>query len=281
MTNTQEPKRLRDLKSGVRDCIMLAPSIILVEPDHNPRDYTLAENREHLDRLKASIRVHGVKSPLWVRFDKANGGAILVDGECRLRAVLELIAEGVPIESVPTLQVDNGDPASRLALALTANNGKPLSEWEDGAAFRKLIAFGWSEEKIGEETGHPVRYIRRAVELSDAPQGVKRMLSEGTVTPALALKTLREKGSAAAEVLQEKVDAAKASTGAGGKVKVKRERVPKGKKLSDEQAKELTLTIRRALGVIQELKGPDLIDGESASHPELIQELTKGLELLA
>jgi hypothetical protein len=42
---------------------------------------------------------------LWVRFDKEAGKAYVVNGECRLRACLELIAEGVPIKSIPVVQV--------------------------------------------------------------------------------------------------------------------------------------------------------------------------------
>ena len=54
MSKTVE--RLRDLGSGRRDAIMMDPKIILIEKDHNPRQYSLKENRDHLDELKASIK---------------------------------------------------------------------------------------------------------------------------------------------------------------------------------------------------------------------------------
>jgi hypothetical protein len=65
---------------------MIDPRIIAVEDGHNPRDYNIPENRAHLDDLKASIRENGTISPLWVRYDAERRAAVLVDGECRLRA---------------------------------------------------------------------------------------------------------------------------------------------------------------------------------------------------
>jgi hypothetical protein len=77
-TPEKEVTRLRDLKNGARDMFTLDPRIILISEGENPRDYTLAENRAHLDKLKASIRVHGVQQPLWVRYDIAGKCAILI-----------------------------------------------------------------------------------------------------------------------------------------------------------------------------------------------------------
>jgi len=127
MSKTVE--RLRDLGSGRRDAIMMDPRIIQIEKAFNPRDYRLKENREHLDELKASIKMRGVLQPLLVRFDPQQQCAILNDGECRLRAVLELIEEGVEIATIPILQVQGGNETERLVIALTANTGKPLSKW--------------------------------------------------------------------------------------------------------------------------------------------------------
>src|SRR4051812_22123141 len=77
------PERLRDLKTGSRDMFAIPPSMICVEEGHNPRNYSLPENRAHLDELKRSIAQIGVQMPLLVRFDVPSAGekktAILVD----------------------------------------------------------------------------------------------------------------------------------------------------------------------------------------------------------
>jgi len=194
--------RLRDLKVGVRDLIMLRPQDISIEDGHNPRDYTLPENRAHLDSLKASIRENGTLVPLLVRFDTATKTAVLVDGECRLRANLELIAEGVPIESVPVSQVKGTNEAERLVIALTANTGKPLSKWESGNGFQRLIGYGWDVAKIASRLGFTERFVQEALELADAPQEVKQLLSTAAVTPALALQAMRQNGAQAVETLK-------------------------------------------------------------------------------
>src|SRR5208337_4667343 len=114
----------------------------------------------HLAELKASIRVRGVLQPLLVRYDAQQTCAVLVDGECRLRAVLELIEEGVQIDAIPVLQVQGGNETERLVLALTANTGKPLSKWEIGTAFKRLANFGWSSQKIAEQLGYSERFVK-------------------------------------------------------------------------------------------------------------------------
>ena len=210
-TKEKEVNRLRDLKTSARDQLMIDPRIILVDDNFNPRDYSLPENHAHLDELKRSIRENGVLVPLLVRFDPARKAAVLCDGECRLRAVLELIAEGVEILTVPTVQVPGGNEQDRLLIAITANTGKPLSKWELGNAFQRLYNFGWDEPRIAVKTGYGERFIREAMELSDAPEEVKQLLSSQAVTPSLALAELRANGAAAVETLKAAANAAQSN----------------------------------------------------------------------
>ena len=198
----------------------LKPSEIKVEAGFNVRDYALEENRLHLNNLKASIKASGVQQPLWVRFEAADNSFYLVDGECRLRAVLELIAEGVPIVEVSAKIVEAGNEVERKLLSLTANSGKPLTKWEAGNGYKQLVGWGWTHPAIAERVGVTERYVREAMELSNAPQQVKEMLSSGAVTPRLALKTVRQSGSKAAEILTEKIEIAHAE----GRTQAKAER---------------------------------------------------------
>ena len=95
-----EPDRMRDMGIGRKDVMLIPPSVIKVDPNHNPRDYRLKENRDHLDDLKRKIKAAGgVIRALECRWDFFSPNdtvksVIVVDGECRLRASLELIAEG-------------------------------------------------------------------------------------------------------------------------------------------------------------------------------------------
>jgi ParB-like chromosome segregation protein Spo0J len=185
-----------------RDYQMINPHDIEVEDGFNPRKYNLPENRAHLDELKLSIAEIGLIQPLIVRLNRETGKAVIVDGECRWRAIMELIAEGHPLlvdADIPCFPAPAGsnDEASRLLTAITANTGKSLSKWELGGAFQKLYNLGLSPEKITARTGYADRFIRESMELADAPDEIKQLLSSQAVTPSLALAELRANGAAA------------------------------------------------------------------------------------
>lgn len=189
----------------------LKPSEIKIETGFNVRDYSLAENIEHLNNLTGSIKAQGVLQPLWVRFEAADNSWYLVDGECRLRATLAAIKQGANIVEVPCKVVDGLNEIDRKIQSLTANSGKPLSKWEAGQGFKQLRGWGLTDEQIAVKVAATERFVREAIELASAPQAVKQMLSEGTVTPRLALKEVREHGTKAVAILADKVATAQAN----------------------------------------------------------------------
>lgn len=204
--------RLTDLRLGRRDVVMLDPKTIVVEKGHNPRQFEDPENLEHVRELKESIRENGVKNPLWVRFDAQTKKAILVDGETRLRAVLELIAEGIEIAAVPAIGFAGNNEADRLVLSLVANEGKPLTKLEQGAAFSRLVDFGWALQQIASKTGHSMAHVTQCLALIDSPEEIKKMIIEKTITPALAISAVRKNGGdGAVSALREKVQLARAT----------------------------------------------------------------------
>lgn len=284
---SKEVNRLRDLKTSARDQLMIDPRIIVVDDGHNPRNYVLTENRAHLDELKRSIRENGVLVPLLVRFDAARKAAVLVDGECRLRATLELIAEGVEIDTVPTVQVAGGNEGDRLLLAITANTGKPLSKWELGTAFQKLYNFGWAPEKISTKTGYNVRFVTEAMELSDAPDEVKQMLSSQAVTPSLALAELRANGAAAVQILQAKAVQAQST---GQKTAKRSKSVPPKRTApaASSAPAALPTAIRKALvSMLEDVPASDMeaiiVDGKELNAEVYVNraKLVKLAEILA
>jgi ParB family chromosome partitioning protein len=206
-----EIKRLRDIANGRTDLFKIDPRTIVIEEDHNPRNYNLTENRAHLDALKSSIREMGVLNPITVRFDAGTKSAILVDGECRLRACLELIAENVGIESIPAIGAVINNEKDRLFTAIIANTGKPLSKWELGSAFSKLIKYGATEQSIASKTGYSQRFVTEAITLDTASDEIKELLSQQAVTPSLVVATIKAKGIAATQEIKEKVQAARDS----------------------------------------------------------------------
>ena len=245
------PSRMRDMKiSGSRDVMPIPPSVIKVDPNYNPRDYRLKENRDHLDELKASIREEGVRIPLICRWDFFAPGdpaksIIVTDGECRLRACLELLSEGVQIASVPVMQDDSKNEADRLLTYMLANGAKPLSKWEDGGAFKRFIRLGWNIDLIAKKTGKTKGYVSQAVELADAPDEVKQLLSSQAVTPSLALAELRANGSAAVQNLQAAAKAAQ-STGQKTAKRAKSKSLPPAKPRTENEPAPAPVTVSPA-----------------------------------
>jgi hypothetical protein len=223
-----------------RDYQMIDPRLIDIEPGFNARDYTLPENRAHLDRLKLLIVAAGrVNEPITVRLNRETGRATVVDGECRLRSTLELIAEGVyPFTEadMPCYPAPPGsdDEATRRFASLYANEGKSFSKWELGHEYQALFDLNISIETIAKKTANSVTFIKEAMELASAPDDVKQLLSDAAVSPAEAKRILRSDDvPAAVSDLQSKVAAKKAR---GEKGPVRRVKAPSVSRLQTKPA---------------------------------------------
>ncbi len=193
---------LKGLAEGRRDILMMDPRQIKVEAGLNPRDFGAIENREHLDFLKASIRLDGVKMPLTVRIHE--GKAWLVDGESRLRAALDLVAEGVEL-LVPCQAEERGtNEAQRLVDLVTRNTGKRFAPLELGQICKRLVAFGWEQEKVAAHLQCSPSYVSHCLSLLAMPEPVQEMVRQGEVSAAAALHVVRSEGAeAGAQLLQD------------------------------------------------------------------------------
>lgn len=244
MENGKQVTRLRDLKvDGVRDMPSIDPRVIVVEPGFNPRNFNLPGAREKFEALKASIKAEGVQQPLWIRW--TDNTPYLVAGERRLRACLELIAEGHEIIGVPVVQKSShqvNDPGNRLIMALTENESAPFEDVEVGSAYIRLLNYGWSPERIAERTGKPIRYVNDMVELAGAPDAVKAMVSQGEVTAAAAVSEMKHNPIAAVENLKSKVKAAG------------------GKPVTREKAQPVTKLEKAVNKVLEEFTGSNAMD---------------------
>lgn len=212
-------ERLRDLQvDGRQDMSYISPLDIVIEDGFNPRDFSLPHNRKHLDNLKAQIVAPtvtgaptGILKPLMVRWDNKEKKAILIDGECRLRSVLELINEGHEILSVPVIQksgkvVDKLE--DRIVMALAANESLNLSQIELGKTYLRLKALGWPAEQIAQRVGKTDRFVRDALVLADSPDAVQAMVQTGQVSKAAAISAVKDSngdGDHAAAKLQEAI----------------------------------------------------------------------------
>lgn len=184
------------------------PREIKIQPGWNGRDMTSPESRQWIEALKASIRTDGVRIPIKVRYDKGAGIKTLVAGECRLTACLELVKEGFKpggeLLKVPCERVD-GDETELIIENLTSNNSLPLTQWEAGVEYRKLLRFGVSPQDIATRIGKPVRYVNEAIALSNVSLEAKSLLAAGAATPGAVLHAAAGKDGDSVEALKTRV----------------------------------------------------------------------------
>jgi len=281
--------RMNQLNTGRQDLMKIDPKLIVISENFNPRDYNLPENREHLDSLKLSIKENGVLMPLSCWWDNEHGVAVLNDGECRLRACLELIEEGHPIVSVPVQQVDKGNDETRLILALQTNTGKPLSQWEVGAAYLKLVGYGWTKEQIAQKMGQKLTYINDAIEFAKAPKHIKDLLSQAAVSPALAKQTMKKHGDKATLVLTTMIEDSKKAAAARRKAldekkaarekaKAERAKTPAKKKTAKKEAPAKAEKPAKAPKAPAPLKREKKVTGKFLNKQDL-KEVTAALEM--
>lgn len=186
----------------------VSPSLVEIEAGFNrPID------RENVDQFKTSIRNGATIPPIFVRVDA--GRIIMVDGEHRLIAVKELIAEGVEIPSMSATQF-RGNDADRIAHLLTSAQGRPLSLLEAGLQYQKLLRLNWTKQQIADRIGRKMPHIESCLVLAESNTDVHVAVQNGEVSATLAIDAVRKHGERAGAVIAEKLVEAKAK----GKSKV-------------------------------------------------------------
>lgn len=177
---------IKNLMEGRTDLYQVNPVHINIENGFNVRDFESERMKERIDELAQSIATVGLKRALKVRMK--NNKLILVDGECRLRAVRRAIdVYGAHILKVKVEMVERGfsDADAVLSIAVE-NDALALTVLEKGAVFKRLEAFGWSINDIAKSVGLTPTRIAQMIELTAVPEPVKEMIRAGTIAPSLA-----------------------------------------------------------------------------------------------
>jgi hypothetical protein len=129
----------------------------------------------------------------------------IVSGHRRHRAVMELIAEGVEIESIPAVtEAKAVNDAERVLRLVTHNAGEPLTMLEKAEVVRRLINMGWSREKIAARLGYKTpQTIANFELLLAAPERVRQAIRQEEISPSTAIELVREHGDAASGKLYD------------------------------------------------------------------------------
>ncbi len=151
---------------------------LVVSNPHQPR---LSLNREALEELAQSIRVHGVIQPLLVsRVQQPDGGVVyqLIAGERRLQAGRLAGLSRIPVVVRETA------PHELIELALVENvQRQDLTPLETAQAYRRLIdEFDLTQAAVAERVGFSRAAVANTLRLLTLPAEVRSALARGDIT---------------------------------------------------------------------------------------------------
>lgn len=199
---------IKDFASGRSDIHNIDPKKIQIKPGWNLRFRDDPELEEHIENLAKSIRNNGfLKShPLEVVIE--NGQLYVVDGECRLTAVLRNIKyHNLDIKTVPCVMSTLNDE-ERSASLLVHNSGKPFAPLEEAVGIVRLLGYGWTPQEVADKIGKSITHISNRVLLAKANEETKKMVREKAASATAVWTAMRETGgdaAAAHEKIQEQV----------------------------------------------------------------------------
>ncbi len=185
---------IKQIAEGRSDVFKLNPFKIEVEPGFNVRDFGSTALEEHVDGLAQSIAKIGVQRPLKIR-NKGNR-FVLVDGECRLRAVVRAIeVYGAEIHTIPVTVADRGlSDADAVLGILVENSGLDVTPLGKAEVVKRLTAFGWSEADIAEKAGLSKGRVGQLLSLMGLGEEIKKLIRADKISATTALQVARDNG---------------------------------------------------------------------------------------
>lgn len=206
---------IKNLSEGRADLYQVNPTLINIEEGFNVRDFESPRMLARIDELAQSIAKVGLKRALKVRMK--NGKLVLVDGECRLRAIIRAIEEyGAEIRTVKVELVDRAFSDAEAVLSIAVeNDAYELTPLEKGTVYKRLEAFGWSLADIAQSVGLTTVRVTQLIELTAVPEAVKQMIRDGAIAPTLAGRIAKDNDFDEARTIEAVTSAQKVAAQAG------------------------------------------------------------------
>ena len=210
-------------------------ALIDIEPDTNQprRDFDAAA----LDELAASIKQHGVISPLIVR-EIGEGRYRIIAGERRYRA-----AKLAGLDRVPVVVRDCSEQQTSEISLVENLQREDLGALEEAAGYRRLMdEFGLTQEQVAARVSRSRSAVANSLRLLTLPEKIMEMLKNGSLSAghARALLALDDDG--------QKLEAAEKTVSAGLSVRQTEELVKKlktGKKPVKTVDPEVAIAIKQ------------------------------------
>jgi ParB family chromosome partitioning protein len=171
--------------AGGTPVLSLSPDLLRANPDQPRKIF----DPEELEELAASIREHGIISPIIVE-DAGDGTYTIVAGERRTRA-----ARLAGLTEVPVILRDYSDE-KRMEVSLIENVQRAdLNPVEEAAAYKKLMELtGLSQDDVAARVGKNRSTVANALRLLKLPPEIRAGLENGDITPGHARAILAVNG---------------------------------------------------------------------------------------
>lgn len=245
-----------DLNTNETVTAKTVDTISIAETKPNPNQPRKVFDKEKLDELAASIRVHGVLTPILVReIEGEDHKYQIIAGERRWRAS-KLANQG----EIPARILKTND-LQLLEIGLIENiQRENLNPLEEAEGYRALISrFGKTQESLAESVGKSRAHITNTLRLLQLPEAVRNHLSAGRISAGHARAVI---GADNPEAIIEDVIARKLSVRDTERLVQKERqgdasRKPSHKPMDEEKdvdTSALEADLSRTLGLVVEIR---------------------------
>ena len=159
----------------------------------NPANPRRSFDPDELDELAASLRAHGFLSPIVVRpVEGEDAEYEIVAGERRWRA-----AQRAELTHVPVI-VREVDDRLALELAIVENvQRSDLNAIEEARGYQQLMERGYTQSELAEVLGKSRSHLANTLRLMQLPDGVRRLVADGSLSAGHARALLASPDPAA------------------------------------------------------------------------------------
>lgn len=170
-----------------------------IEP--NPDQPRKNFDKSALETLAASIKEHGVIQPILVK-PGANGVFVIIAGERRWRA-----AKLAGLKELPCIVSDYSEKEV-MEVALIENlQREDLNPIEEAEGYKKLMeSFSLTQEEVSARVGKSRSAVANAIRLNQLSDTIKKMVSDGKISPGHARAILSLEKESDRLILAEKIE---------------------------------------------------------------------------
>lgn len=239
-------------------------------PGFNVRDYEDPDVIQHIRNFADAYARGDYIPPIVVRVE--DGTLLVREGHCRRRGLLLAIEEGAQIERTPVVE-HKGDEIQQNFLILCSNQGLEIKPLERAEVYRRLKAWGQTEEEIARGIGRSVTHVSQYLQLIQLPVGLKEAIRHNQISSTAALELFQQHGSEAVGMVASALENAAKE----GRTRITAKHVQKNKRISPAVAASMATQIHRISDRLQ-----TIVDSAAEGETVALQlSLDEARELLA